>query len=112
MEGDAVRAVVSSATRGPAQALAALQQLSAIGAVDAAFDVARGYYLRRGPVTVGPHHTSEDWSATDQHRKVTQALFIPVTEVLRRDSRFELLCDEIGLADYWRQTGVQPDFRL
>lgn len=102
-------AIVRSAENGPAQALAALIQLGILGAANEAIDVARGYYLRRGDVLVHGRHSAEGWSVTDQHRKVTQALFIPAFAAVRRDARFAALCAEIGLADYWRAAGVVPD---
>jgi hypothetical protein len=29
---------------------------------------------------------------------------------MRADARFLPLCDEVGLGDYWRARGVNPDY--
>ncbi|HUD95505.1 hypothetical protein [Sphingobium sp.] len=56
------------------------------------------------------HKTAADPSITDQHRRVTQLLFLPVTKPLRDDTRFLPLCEEMGLTAYWNAAGVTPDF--
>ena len=100
----------AAASRGPAQAVAALICLCALEAVDEAFEIAYGYYLGRGTAVVPLRHSSGDPSITDQHRRVTQPLFIPSAEALRQDSRFLPLCEEIGLVAYWERFGLTPDF--
>lgn len=101
-----------SAEQGPAQGLAAVIHLAGMGEVDAALRVAEGYLLRRGPVSVGVHKTASDPSITDQHRRVTQMLFLPVTADLRAHPRFMSLCEEMGMVAYWDAAGVTPDFLL
>jgi DNA-binding winged helix-turn-helix (wHTH) protein len=102
---------LAASTRGPSQALSSMLLLAALGAVDAAFDVARGLYARQGPVVVGLRRNPETPSVTDQHRRVTQALFVPLMAPVREDSRFEALCNEMGLDRYWADGGIEPDFR-
>ncbi|GGJ40974.1 hypothetical protein CDQ92_08465 [Sphingopyxis bauzanensis] len=106
----AVERNLLSAEQGPAQGLAAVIHLAGLGEVEAALRVADGYLLRSGPVSVGLHKTVSDPSVTDQHRRVTQMLFLPVTSALREHPRFLPLCEQMGLADYWDATGVIPDF--
>jgi len=96
------------ASRDAAQlATNAVMILSALRQVDAAFDVATGFLLSRGPVvrrgksTVG---SDSSW------RVNTQWLFTPPCAVMRADPRFLPLCDGVGLTDYWRSRGVEPDF--
>jgi DNA-binding winged helix-turn-helix (wHTH) protein len=101
---------LAAAARGPAQCVAAIIHLGGLGALDAAFDVANGYLARRGPLVTPLRHTAADPSINDQHRRVTQMLFIPATAGLRADPRFADLCEAIGLGDYWRQAKVTPDF--
>jgi len=107
---EATRVNLAAAARGPAQSVAAIIHLAGLGAIDAAFEVAEGYLLRRGPLVVPLHHTSADPSITDQHRRVTQMLFLPVTAPMRAEPRFLPLCEAMGLAGYWRAAGIIPDF--
>ena len=106
----AVTRNLRAAEMGPAQSLAAVMHLAALGEPDASLRVAEGYLLRRGVVSVGVHKTAADPSVTDQHRRVTQMLFLPVTANLRAHSRFLTLCEDMGLAAYWEAAGVVPDF--
>jgi DNA-binding winged helix-turn-helix (wHTH) protein/tetratricopeptide (TPR) repeat protein len=86
--------------------------LSAIGEVDAAFEVANELFVivgrnpnrgRNGPkATPG---TSIAW-------RFAPWLFIPPTATLRADARFDALCEGIGLTDYWHKRNIVPDYRL
>lgn len=109
---DAVRANVAAAQRGPPQSVAAVIHLAGLDAVDEAFAVSEGYLLRRGPLAVGVGKKPTDPAVTDQYRRVTQMLFLPVAACLRADPRFTSLCEEAGLADYWARSDLTPDFLL
>jgi tetratricopeptide (TPR) repeat protein len=98
------------ATSGPVQAVSALIALCAIGAVDETFEVARGYYLGQGIAAPPVRWEVGSVSITDQHRRVTQPLFIPAARRLREDRRFVTLCDDIGLTAYWDEFDLVPDF--
>jgi hypothetical protein len=37
-------------------------------------------------------------------------LFIPATAPMRANPRFLPLCEAMGLARHWRETGPSPDF--
>ncbi len=106
----AIAANLRAATTGPAQATQAIMVLSFMGALDAAFDVARGFLLRRGPLIVQLRHTPAQASITDLHNRMTMMLWVPATARLRDDPRFLPLCRDIGLVDYWRSSGRRPDF--
>ena len=41
----------------------------------------------------------------------TNLLFMPSTAAMRADPRFAALVDELGLASYWKQSGMLPDYR-
>lgn len=110
VHAEVVAANLAAARRGPAQSVAAIMHLAGLGALDAAFEVANGYLARRGPFVAPIGHTAEDPSVNEQHRRVTQMLFLPVTAPMRADPRFGDLCEAIGLADYWRRSGLTPDF--
>lgn len=107
----AVRANLESSARGPAQSVAAIIQLSGIGAVEDAIEVAESYFARAGKFAVSQRKTETDPSVTDQHRRVTQMLFIPPTEALRASPRFSDLCRSIGLTEYWSRSQLSPDYR-
>jgi DNA-binding winged helix-turn-helix (wHTH) protein len=101
---------IEVASIGPANAVASLTMLCAFDAIDEIFDVAYGYYLARGSVATPLRWNAHDPSITDQHRRVTQLLFIPAAAKMRADPRFLPLCDEIGLSAYWDKFGLTPDF--
>lgn len=108
----AIQANLAAAGRGPGQATMAIMVLSGLGAAADAYDVARGFLVQRGKVIVLQRHTPQQASLTDLHQRQTMPLWIPATDTLRRDTRFPELCRDIGLADYWRDAGVRPDFLL
>lgn len=101
---------IEVASIGPANAVAALTMLCAFEAIDESFDVAYGYYMGRGRTATPLRWNAQDPSITDQHRRVTQLLFIPSARKMREDARFLPLCDEIGLSAYWDEFGLTPDF--
>ncbi|HZC37310.1 MAG TPA: winged helix-turn-helix domain-containing protein [Sphingomicrobium sp.] len=105
-----VARTIEVAALGPAQAVAALQTLYALDAIDEAFAVARGYYLGQGKSAAPLRWNANDPSITDQHRRVTQLLFTPAANRMREDDRFLPLCEDMGLASYWDAFGLVPDF--
>jgi len=110
----AVAANIIAAPQSGGSAARAVMILSALGKVDAAFDVANGYLLRRGPL-IGTLWTSKnEMPVNDVHWRRTMNLFTPATAAMRSDPRFEALCDGIGMTAYWRKRGIWPDpmFRL
>ena len=106
----AVAEALNAVSRGPAQAVAGLLSLLALDAIDQAFDVAYGYYLGRGSNAVPLRWSKDDPSITDQHRRVTQVLFIPAAARMREDDRFAQLCSDIGRTAHWERFGITPDF--
>lgn len=101
------QAQVAGQTHGPAVMI-----LSILGDMDGAFAVANGALLGRGPIIrqEQPGSIAPVQEAVD--RTNMQWLFTPPCAAMRRDPRFEPLCDGIGLTEYWRRRGVQPDYRL
>ena len=83
--------------------------LSALGEVDAAFEITDALFAVRDPS--GPH-------APDPHQVRSTAwrfapwLFIPPTAALRADPRFQSVCDGIGLTEYWAKRRIRPDFPI
>ena len=105
----AVAASIDAARGSGSGCVNAILALNRLGAVDEAFAVAEGYLLRRGPLVTDIG--SELATINDQRWRKTMMLFIPATSAMRSDPRFEGLCADIGLADYWRRSGTEPYFR-
>lgn len=105
-----VRRCLAYARMGPANAVAALQALCALSEIDPAFAVARGYYMGEGAPASQARPEPGGLSVPDQHRRVTQLLFIPALRQMRDDRRFAMLCEDIGLSQYWRKNSILPDF--
>ena len=88
----AKREVVELAGSSQTGQRVAIQCLSQLGFVDAAFAEAERYQ---------PNFYAHEGSAI---------FFVPSTAAMRRDPRFMKLAARIGLVSYWRSTGVWPDF--
>jgi DNA-binding winged helix-turn-helix (wHTH) protein len=88
----------------------AVMILSALGDVDGAFEIANGYLLARGPIVRREEPGSEAPKQDASARINTQWMFTPPCARLRADTRFQPLCDGIGLTEYWHRRGMQPDF--
>lgn len=87
----------------------AIPILSALGGLDAAFDVADGFLVGRGSVIVQPRPGQQVLSARNAGWRNTYGLFIPPTRAMRLHPRFRSLADGLGLTDYWRRRGIGPD---
>ena len=104
----ATQACFEQATANAVTAGESVMILSAIQEVDAAFEVANGFLLERGSMVRKGKSRSGDATA----RVNTQWLFTPPCAVIRKDARFQPLCDGMGLVEYWRRRGVRPDYQL
>jgi hypothetical protein len=102
---------VGAALKSPGFAVNATMILSMLGELDAAFEVVRGYLLRRGPLIGSPWTGSGQLRVNDQNSPKTMMLFVPATQAMRADRRFDALCDSLGFNEYWQRRGVTPDFR-
>lgn len=99
--------------RSPGTATMGICFSSKLGDLDTAFAMADAYLLRRGPLVGGLLRSGPDQLAvTDGRWRMTMMLFIPATAPMRADARFLPLCQEMGMADYWRSSGTRPDFLL
>jgi DNA-binding winged helix-turn-helix (wHTH) protein/tetratricopeptide (TPR) repeat protein len=86
----------------------AISNACALGRLDDAFALADAYYFGRGFI-IPDHPAPASGFSPDQRQ--TRFLFEPVTRSMRADPRFNPLVEEIGLESYWRESGVQPDYR-
>jgi DNA-binding winged helix-turn-helix (wHTH) protein/tetratricopeptide (TPR) repeat protein len=88
----------------------AMQVLSALGEIDAAFELANALFVVRGakarPVD------RDRASARSTAWRFAPWLFTPPTAPMRADPRFNAICDEIGLTAYWAKRGIRPDYQL
>jgi DNA-binding winged helix-turn-helix (wHTH) protein/tetratricopeptide (TPR) repeat protein len=105
------KASIEAARPTSAAASWAILVLSALGELDAAFDVAEGFLLGRGSVIVQVRAdtSSKTPPVHGPGWRNTFGLFIPPTKAMRLDPRFKPLADGLGLTDYWRSRGIGPD---
>jgi DNA-binding winged helix-turn-helix (wHTH) protein/tetratricopeptide (TPR) repeat protein len=103
---------LAAAQLNPGQATYAAMALSQLGEMDAAFAVIDALLLSKGPLVANRPIVPRSFVANSPSWCRTQWLFMPPLAAARADDRFDGLCEEIGLARYWRQRGVGPDTRL
>lgn len=88
----------------------AVMVLCELDVVNAAFELAEGYLLSRGPAVQQGRRPYGREPTDALHRINTKWLFMPPCRPMRADPRFGELCDGVGLAEYWYKRGVQPDY--
>lgn len=103
---------LAAAQLNPGQATYAAMALSQLGELDAAFAVIDALLLSKGPLVADRPIVPRSFVANSPSWCRTQWLFMPPLAAVRADARFGGLCEEIGLARYWRQRGVGPDTRI
>lgn len=85
---------------------AAARFFSALGELDTAFELLRGYFFNQGEFSSPSRPPRGPLT-----RYAVGDLFWAPMAPLWRDPRFRQLTQRIGLEDYWRSTGRAPDFR-
>jgi hypothetical protein len=98
---------LGSAKRNPGQATYAAMVLSQLGELDAAYQVIEALLLSKGPLVASRPIVPRSFVANSPSWCRTQWLFMPPLAAVRRDPRFKALCEELGLARYWRQTAIR-----
>lgn len=83
--------------------------LPVLGAIDAAFQILRGYLVREGPLIGALRRPAGQPAVNQQNRRKTQMLWMPSGAALRSDPRFLVLCRDAGLYGYWESSGHWPD---
>jgi len=103
---------LAAAKLNPGQAMYAAMVLSHLGELDAAFVVIDALLFSKGPLVASRPNVPRSFVANSPSWCWTQWMFMPPVEAVRRDARFEGVCEEIGLSRYWRTRGVGPDTRI
>ena len=88
----------------------AVQFACAVGRIDDAFAMAEAYYFGRGFTVPDIRFTRQQGAYSTQRDRPTGLLFMPVTQPMRADPRFDALTTELGLKRYWEESGVRPDY--
>ena len=103
------QANLEGAATTPATAAYAILILSALGDLDAAFDVTNGFLLARGSIILRQKAAPNAPFVNNLGWRNTFGLFMPPTKPMRLDRRFGPLCEELGLRDYWATRRNGPD---
>jgi hypothetical protein len=90
----------------------AVLALSALGEVDAAFEIANAFLLFHGSTALRARDSSAAPPAKSTAWRFTPWLFTPPVAAMRADPRFKTLCDGIGLTEYWQARKIKPDYLL
>jgi tetratricopeptide (TPR) repeat protein len=102
--------IMTQAAKSVPSVINAMMLLNLMGAVDAAFDLSRAYYLEQGPLLAAMEWRPGQLILFDQRRRKTNMLFTPTAAAMQQDPRFLPLMQAMGLVDYWERRGVRPDF--
>lgn len=106
---NARNACLEAAKKAGALAAHAVMILAALGDVNASFDIADGFLRWRGKI-VRQGESTREVTNDAAWRVGVQWLFTPPCASMRADPRFLMLCDGIGLTEYWRSRRVRPDY--
>lgn len=79
---------------------------ASVGRLDTTFEITEAYYFNTGPFALRDRPAFNPLT-----RFEVTSLFWPPFAPGRRDPRFDRLTERIGLARYWRETGVAPDYK-
>jgi DNA-binding winged helix-turn-helix (wHTH) protein/tetratricopeptide (TPR) repeat protein len=103
---------LAAAKRDPLLSPQAVLTLSALGEVDAAFEIANDLLVLEAPPASGSEQEAYERRGTSIAWRFTPWLFTPPAAALRADARFAGLADGIGLAAYWQARNVRPDYQV
>ena len=105
------KACLERAKQRPALSNSATMVMSSLGEVDAAFEILRlRYAIERPPESARSQRNRTKGGSIAW--RFAPWLFTPPVAAVRADPRFDYICDEIGLTDYWAKRGIKPDYQL
>lgn len=97
----AIKIILANARRIQAPPLPEAFECAVLGRSESALAMLEGIYLGTGA-----------WAKENPYGKtVTHPLFQPQAKTLWQNARFNRILKDIGLERYWREAGVQPDYR-
>ena len=108
---NAKRESLLGAKRNLALSYQAVMVLSALGEVDAAFELTDALFAVRHP-DGQPQSLNRRPPAKSTAWRFAPWLFTPPVASLRADPRFKVLSEDIGLSAYWKLRGIKPDYQL
>lgn len=106
----ASKRIMIGVTQNVTAVVNAMMLFNLMGAIDEAYALSDAYYLERGPVLAAMQWRPGTPVVPDQRRRKTNILFVPSAAQMQRDPRFMPLMKDIGLARYWDERGIGPDF--
>jgi DNA-binding winged helix-turn-helix (wHTH) protein/tetratricopeptide (TPR) repeat protein len=107
----ALASQLARAHRGSGYAENAIQFAAAVGRIDDALAILNAYYFGRPFVVPDVRYTVEAGTYSPQRDRNSGFLFLPHMAAVRADPRFDSAMTELGMARYWREIGVQPDYK-
>lgn len=97
----AIKIILANAHRIQAPPLPEAFECAVLGRSESALSMLEGIYLGTGA-----------WAKENPYGKtVTHPLFQPQAKSLWGNPRFNRILNDVGLERYWREAGVQPDYR-
>jgi tetratricopeptide (TPR) repeat protein len=106
----AIRANAAAARNSPFGVVSATLTLPQLGAAHVAYEINKGYLVRKGPLVGRLHRGATDPPVSEQSRRKTMALWMPAAAPLRDYPAFLSLCAATGLTAYWEASSHWPDF--
>lgn len=110
-EVDAVTHIwMERAKTGTGLAENAAQFMAALGKLDDAFIVLRAYYFSEVFDCGEVRFSKGQGTYTPRNDRLTAWLWGPSMAPVRADPRFSAVADRLGLTEYWKSSGVLPDY--
>jgi len=103
--------LIADAKRSAGDAARSVQDLAVLGRLDEAFALTEAYFFSRRFAIPDTAHAPDKRPEVNMESRSTIFLFVPATQPMRADPRFDKLVEELGLTHFWRESGSIPDYR-